>query len=81
MTNCMSYADVIKNIRYFMDKKSSGYKQKAIAERGGFGEKEFSNMLNGRKKIQVYDIPKIAYALGVTPNDILHPLNHQNESA
>lgn len=67
----ITYTDVVENIRFFMSANLNGYKQCAIAERGGYGEKEFSNMLNGRKRIQVYDIPKLAKALGVTPNDLL----------
>lgn len=48
----------------------SGLKQKAVAERSGFGEKEFSHMMNGRKEIKAEYIPAIASALGVTPNEI-----------
>lgn len=50
--------------------RQKGYKQGAIAERAGFNEKTFSNMLNGRKIIADYDIPKIMAALNVTPNEI-----------
>lgn len=50
--------------------KASGLKQKAVAEKSGFGEKEFSHMMNGRKEIKAEYIPAIASALGVTPNEI-----------
>ena len=50
--------------------RQKGYKQGAIAERAGFNEKTFSNMLNGRKIIADYDIPKIMAGLNVTPNEI-----------
>lgn len=66
-----SYTDVVKNIKFFMAQNRRGFKQGAIAEMGGFGEKEFSNMLNGRKKIQAPDIPRIAKALSITPNELL----------
>lgn len=59
---------IIANIKSLI--KSSGMKQKAIAERSGFGQQEFSNMMNGRKEIKAEYIPAIATALGVTPNDI-----------
>lgn len=50
--------------------KESGYKQKAIAARAGYDPGVFSNMLNGRKLISDTDIPRIAAALNVTPNDL-----------
>ncbi|MEG2014053.1 MAG: helix-turn-helix domain-containing protein, partial [Anaerovoracaceae bacterium] len=43
---------------------------KAVAERLGYNEKEFSNMLNGRKIIRGEDVLPIANALGVEPNEI-----------
>lgn len=59
---------IIANIKDII--KESGMKQKAVAEKSGFGDKEFSNLLNGRKRIGAEHIPAIANALGVTPNDI-----------
>ena len=47
-----------------------GLKHKAVAERTGHSEKEFSNMLCGRKRIVADDIPVIATALGVMPNEL-----------
>lgn len=58
--------------------KESGKKKYAIAQVAGLGEREFSNMLNGRKIIKVCDIPKIAAALGVTPNDLYGINSKQN---
>lgn len=66
-----SYEDLVENIRFFMNKNRHGFKQGAVAEMGGFGEKEFSNMLNGRKKIRPQDIPRIAEAVDATPNELL----------
>lgn len=59
---------IANNVRRII--KEKGYKQCVIAERAGFDQKVFSNMLRGRKLIVDYDIPKITAALGVTPNEI-----------
>jgi transcriptional regulator with XRE-family HTH domain len=59
---------ITENIREIIRK--SGLKQCVVAERSGFNEKEFSNILNGRKQLRAEHIPQIANALGVTPNDI-----------
>lgn len=67
----VSYGDLVDNIRFYMGKNRRGFKQGAVAEMGGFGEKEFSNMLNGRKKIHAQDIPRIAKAVAATPNELL----------
>jgi transcriptional regulator with XRE-family HTH domain len=58
----------VKNIKEII--KSSGFKQKAIADRAGYDQKKFSDMLNGRKIITAADIIPIAEALGVQPNDL-----------
>lgn len=50
--------------------KEKGYKQKAIAEKAGYGVRKFNNMLNGRKIIVADDILPIANALGVEPNEL-----------
>lgn len=47
-----------------------GVKQKVIAEKAGYPEKMFSNMLNGRKLITEVDILPICFALEVTPNEL-----------
>ena len=61
---------IVTNIRAII--QENGMKQKAIAKRSGFGEQDFSNMMNGRKEIKAEYIPAIAAALGVTPNDIFN---------
>ncbi len=63
-----SRGTIAENIRALI--RASGMKQKAVAERSGFGEQEFSHMMNGRKEIKAEYIPAIAQALGATPNDI-----------
>ncbi|PWM44035.1 MAG: XRE family transcriptional regulator [Clostridia bacterium] len=51
--------------------KSQGKLQGPIAIKAGFTPSQFSNLLNGRKLMLAEYIPRIAKALGVTPNDIL----------
>lgn len=59
---------VANNIRKILDNR--GLKQKAIAEKAGYSEKQFSNLLCERKKMNPEDILKIAKVLEVTPNDL-----------
>lgn len=55
--------------------KSLGTKNKFIAEKAGYTESQFSDMLHGRKLITAVDIPKLANALGVTPNELFKTPN------
>lgn len=59
---------VIGNIKRVMTEK--GLKQKFVAEKAQFNEQEFSNMLCGRKRIDVTCIPRICYALDIPPNEL-----------
>ena len=59
---------IIFNIRRIMQEK--GLKQRFVAEKSDFTEQEFSNMMNGRKKVDVEYIPRICFALSVQPNDL-----------
>lgn len=59
---------IIDNIRELI--KDSGRKQRFVANLAGIPEKQFSDMLNGRKKIEAKDIAAIAAALEVTPNEL-----------
>lgn len=47
-----------------------GLYQKSIAERSGFTEQQFSDMLNGRKVIRAEYLPAIAKAIGVSISDL-----------
>lgn len=47
-----------------------GMIQKVVAERAGFSNQQFSDMLNGRKVIRADYLPDIAKALGVSVNEI-----------
>lgn len=58
-----------------------GMKQGAVAEKAGFSPREFSDMLNGRRIIKVSDILKIAYVLGVTPNELFGVDDRPQKSA
>ena len=59
---------VVSNIENIS--KEKGLKQGFIAEKAEIPEKTFSDMLNGRCIIKACHIPKLAKALGVTPNEL-----------
>lgn len=50
--------------------EESGMKKGVVAKRAGFSLQAFSDMLNGRRLIKVSEVPGIAKALGVTPNEL-----------
>jgi len=49
---------------------AKGLYQKAVAERSGFTDQQFSDMLNGRKIIRAEYLPQIAKALGINIGDL-----------
>ena len=49
---------------------SKGIYQKTVAERSGFSNQQFSDMLNGRKIIRAEYLPRIANALDVDVNEL-----------
>ena len=59
---------VVTGIRLAM--VARGMTQKSVAERSGFTEQQFSDMLNGRKVIRAEHLPPIAKALNVDINDL-----------
>ncbi len=59
---------VVCNIKRIMLEK--GLKQKYVAEKSGFTEQEFSNMMNGRKKIDISYVKNICFALNIEANDL-----------
>ena len=63
-----TYKVFVQNIKRLIEVK--GLKQCAVANKAGFSEQEFSNMLNGRKIIKAEDVAVIAGALDATPNDL-----------
>lgn len=65
---CTSTQEVISNIREIIAEK--GLVQKYVAEKSGFSAQAFSSLLAQKKTMKAEYIPKIANALGVTPNDL-----------
>lgn len=65
----MAKTKLSENVRKVIAEK--GLKHKAVAERIGRTEQQFSAMLNGRRIVRDCDVVAIADALGVTPNDLL----------
>lgn len=49
--------------------KQKGLKKSAVAKKIGLTPQQFSDMLNGRRIIKAWEIPLLAKALGVQPND------------
>lgn len=66
MTIAESNAPVAENIAEAIKRK--GLKQMHIAEKAGYKQQEFNDMLNGRKLIRVSDVLRISSALGVDAN-------------
>lgn len=62
-------AEFIKALKGIINEK--GLKQKAIANRIGWSERQFSDMMCGRRNISPEDISKICLALNVEPNDLI----------
>jgi DNA-binding Xre family transcriptional regulator len=74
----VEYDDVVQNIKTIISEK--GMKQTVVAERAGFSDSDFSNMLNERRKlIRIEHIPRITKALGVTLNDLFRVRSEKGE--
>ena len=50
--------------------EEKGLKKCAVAQKAGYSPQQFSDMLNGRRKIYCDDIPKLCEVLQVTPNEL-----------
>lgn len=50
--------------------KEKGIKAVFVADKVGISASQFADSIAGRRLIKVCEIPKIAAALGVTPNDL-----------
>ncbi len=59
---------VAQNVRKIIGQK--GLKNKAVAKMAGYSEKQFSNLLTGRRVISYADVITISRVLNVTPNDL-----------
>lgn len=72
MNNVAEYTRKIMN--------DKGLKQKSVAEKAGYSQQQFSNLLTGRKLFGANDVLRIAMALKVTPNE-LFGINNETKSA
>jgi len=50
--------------------KERGLKNRAVAQKAGFYEQQFSSILNKRRVVRDIDVIAIAQALDVTPNEL-----------
>lgn len=64
----MTQKTIAANIRDII--RQQGLIQRAVAERAGFTEQQFCDMLNGRKVIRAEYMPGIARGLGVEVADL-----------
>lgn len=64
----MREINVINNIKSVI--KAKGLKQKYVAEKAGFTPQEFSNILNGRKRLEINYVHCVCDALNITPNEL-----------
>ena len=60
--------DIISTIKQVISDK--GLKQKFVAEQIGMTPQEFSNILNGRKKLEVQYVAPVCRALNISANDL-----------
>lgn len=49
---------------------TKGLKNRAVAEKSGFSDQQFSAILNNRRIVKDIDVIAIANALEVTPNEL-----------
>lgn len=61
--------ETLINIKNIIEQR--GYKKKAIAEKMGYKENQFSDLLNGRRTVKLDDIIQLCGILDVEPNDII----------
>lgn len=64
----MTQSIIAENTRRIIQER--GLKYKAVAQKVGMSEGQFSAILTGRKVVKDVDVISIANALGVTPNDL-----------
>lgn len=68
---------VAQNTKSIIEKR--GLKNKAVAEKAGYTENQFSNLLNDRRVVTWVDVLNISRALNVTPNDLFGFTSPQKE--
>lgn len=74
----MNNTSIIENTRRIINRK--GLKNRAVAERAGLSDKQFSALLNHRRIIKDIDVIAIANALEVTPNELFGIGNESSTS-
>lgn len=60
---------VLENLERII--RDRGLKKKYVAEKAGYTQQQFSELINGKRVIRATDICKLSDALEVTPNDLL----------
>lgn len=63
-----SNSPVAENIERII--KERGLKQVYVAERAGMSSQALCDILKGRRLIRIGEVPNLAYALGVEPNEL-----------
>ena len=63
-----SNSPVAENIERII--KERGLKQVYVAERAGMSSQALCDILKGRRLIRIGEVPSLAYALGVEPNEL-----------
>ena len=71
-------APLDKNVAIIVKKK--GLKMMHVAAEAGLTAQELSEMLNGRRLIKARDIPRLAFALKVTADDLFSQDTGEEES-
>lgn len=61
--------------------KQSGLKQCSVAEKSGFTENQFSQILNDRRSVSADELEVICNAMNASPNDIYIIKPKQEDSA
>lgn len=69
------HEETLQNIKNIIEQK--GYKKKVIAEKMGYKENQFSDLLNGRRLVRLDDIIKLCELLEVQPNDLIKQVNQK----
>lgn len=64
----MAKDPIAAGIQYIMAER--GLIQRAVAERAGYTQQQFSDMMNDRKTIKATDIVPISKALGVSIQEV-----------
>lgn len=64
----MSENKIIDKLNKIIEKK--GLKKKAVADRIGTSQKNFSNLLTGKRRLQSREIIPLCMALDISPNEL-----------